>query len=40
MADKSPGKSLRKPTLSIKGRRAAKRAKAIESAPIARKQKR
>jgi hypothetical protein len=35
MADKSPGKSLRKPALSIKERRAAKRAKVIESTPIA-----
>ena len=34
MADKSPGKNLRKPALSIKERRAAKRAKAIESTPI------
>jgi hypothetical protein len=40
MADKSPGKSLRKPTLSIKERRAAKRAKAVESTPVAWKRKR
>jgi hypothetical protein len=40
MADKLPGKTLRKPTLSIKERRAAKRAKTIESTPIARKRKR
>jgi hypothetical protein len=40
MADKSPGKSLRKPSLSIKERRAAKRAKVMESAPIVRKRKR
>ena len=40
MADKSPGKSLRKPTLSIKERRAAKRAKVMESAPNVRKRKR
>lgn len=39
MADKSPGKNLRKPALSIKERRAAKRAKAVESTPIARKRK-
>lgn len=37
MAAKSPGKSLRKPALSLKVRRAAKRAKAIQSTPIARK---
>ena len=36
MADKSPGKSLRKPALSLKERRAANRAKVIESTPIAR----
>jgi hypothetical protein len=40
MADKSPGKTLRKPVLSIKERRAAKRTKVIESTPIARKRKR
>jgi len=40
MADKSPGKSLRKPTLSIKERRAAKRANDMETAPIVRKRKR
>ena len=40
MANKSPGKSLRKPALSLKDRRAAKRAKTIESTPIARKRKR
>jgi hypothetical protein len=40
MADKSLGRSLRKPALSIKERRAAKRAKAIESTPIVRKRKR
>ena len=40
MADKMPGKSLRKPAQSIKERRAAKRAKDIESTPIARKRKR
>jgi len=40
MADKSPGKSLRKPTLSIKERRAAKRAKDMETAPTVRKRKR
>ena len=40
MADKSPGKTLRKPVLSIKERQAAKRAKAVESTPIARKRKR
>ncbi|WP_267308673.1 hypothetical protein [Mycobacterium barrassiae] len=39
MADKSPGKSLRKPTQSIKERRAAKRAKALASTPITRKRK-
>ena len=39
MADKSPGKSLRKLALSIKERRAAKRATAIESTPITRKRK-
>jgi hypothetical protein len=40
MADKSPGKTLRKPALSIKERRAAKRAKVMKSAPIVRKRKR
>ena len=40
MADKSPGKSLRKPALSIKERRAAKRAKVVESTPMVRKRKR
>ena len=40
MADKYPGKSLRKPALSLKERRAVKRAKTIESTPIARKRKR
>jgi hypothetical protein len=40
MADKSPGKSLRKPALSIKERRAAKRARFIESIPTVRKRKR
>jgi hypothetical protein len=40
MADKFPGKRLRKPALSIKERRAAKRAKAVASTPIARKRKR
>ena len=40
MGYKSPGKSLRKPALSIKERRAAKRAKVIESTPIVRKRKR
>lgn len=40
MADKSPGKSLRRPAMSIKERRAAKRAKTIESTPLARKRKR
>jgi len=40
MADKSPGKSLRKPALSVKERRAAKRARAIDSTPIVRKRKR
>ena len=40
MADKSPGKSLRKPALSIKERRATKRAKAVESTSIVRKRKR
>jgi hypothetical protein len=40
MADKSPGKSLRKPAQSIKERRAAKRAKGIESTPTVRKRKR
>lgn len=39
MADKSPGKTRRKPTLSIKERRAAKRAKDLESTPIVRKRK-
>jgi hypothetical protein len=39
MADKSPGKSLRKPALSRKERRAAKRAAAILSTPITRKRK-
>jgi hypothetical protein len=33
MADKSPGKTLRKPALSLKERRAAKRARAVEQAP-------
>ena len=37
MADKSPGKSPRKPALSIKERRAAKRAKVVESTPMVRK---
>lgn len=40
MADKSPGKSLRKPTLSMKERRAAKRAKVMESTTMVRKRKR
>lgn len=40
MADKSPAKNLRKPALSIKERRAAKRAKVIESMPTVRKRKR
>jgi hypothetical protein len=40
MADKSPGKNGRKPALSIKERRAAKRAKARDTTPIARKRKR
>ena len=40
MADRSPGKTLRKPALSIKERRAAKRAKVMESAPTVRKRKR
>ena len=40
MADKCPRKTLRKPALSIKERRAAKRARAIESTPIVRKHKR
>jgi hypothetical protein len=40
MVDKFPGRSLRKPALSIKERRAAKRAKAIDSTPITRKRKR
>jgi len=40
MADKSPGRNLRKPTLSIKERRAAKRAKALEATPVVRKRKR
>jgi hypothetical protein len=39
MADKSPGKNRRKPTLSIKERRAAKRAKLLESTPTVRKRK-
>jgi hypothetical protein len=39
MADKSPGKSRRKPTLSIKERRAAKRARVLETAPVVRKRK-
>ncbi len=39
MADKSPGKSPRKPAQSIKERRAAKRAKVIESTQIVRKRK-
>ncbi|AEV70846.1 hypothetical protein MycrhN_0202 [Mycolicibacterium rhodesiae NBB3] len=39
MVDKSPGKSLRKPALSLKERRATKRAKAVESTPIVRKRK-
>jgi hypothetical protein len=39
MADKSPGKSLRKPAQSLKERRAAKRASALESTPIVRKRK-
>ena len=40
MADKSPGKGPRKPALSIKERRAAKRAKVVESTPMVRKRKR
>jgi hypothetical protein len=40
MADKSLGKGLRKPALSIKERRAAKRATVIESSTDARKRKR
>jgi hypothetical protein len=40
MADKSPGKNLRKPAQSIKERRAAKRARALTSTPIVRKRKR
>jgi hypothetical protein len=40
MANRSQGKSRRKPALSIKERRAAKRAKVLESAPIVRKRKR
>jgi hypothetical protein len=40
MADRSPSKSLRKPALSIKERRAAKRTKVIESTTITRKRKR
>jgi len=40
MADRSPGKTLRKPAQSIKERRAAKRAKVMESAPTVRKRKR
>lgn len=39
MADKSPGKTRRKPELSIKERRAAKLAKVTESTPIVRKRK-
>ena len=39
MANKSAGKSLRKPALSLKERRAIKRAKAIEASPRARKRK-
>jgi hypothetical protein len=39
MADKSPGKTLRKPAQSFKERRAIKRAKVIESTRIARKRK-
>ena len=39
MADKSPSKNRRKPAMSIKERRAAKRAKAIASTPSARKRK-
>jgi hypothetical protein len=40
MADKSPDKNRRKPAMTIKERRAAKRAKALESTPIVRKRKR
>jgi hypothetical protein len=40
MADKSAGKTRRKPAMSIKERRAVKRAKVIESTPIVRKRKR
>jgi hypothetical protein len=40
MADRPPGKTLRKPAQSIKERRAAKRAKVMESAPAVRKRKR
>jgi hypothetical protein len=40
MADKSPSKNRRKPTLSIKERRAAKRAKLLASTPTVRKRKR
>ena len=36
MADKSPGRILRKPELSIKERRASKRAKAVDSTTLAR----
>ncbi|WP_272897014.1 hypothetical protein [Mycolicibacterium tusciae] len=39
MADKSPGKSLRRPAQSIKERRAAKRAEVKASMPRARKRK-
>ncbi|WP_278219910.1 hypothetical protein [Mycolicibacterium gadium] len=39
MADKSPGKTRRKPALSIKERRAAKRAKVSELTPLVRKRK-
>lgn len=34
MADRSPGKTLRKPALSIKERRAAKRAKVQALTPV------
>lgn len=40
MAEKSSGKTLRKPAMSIKERRAAKRARAVQSMSIVRKRKR
>ncbi|WP_269456354.1 hypothetical protein [Rhodococcus qingshengii] len=40
MADKAPGKNMKKPAQSIKERRAEKRAKTVESSEFIRKRKR